>query len=290
MGAREEAGKFTCLARDISGAEGPCYTRDGRILLVGPDQGRIVEVRPDGTPVDLANTGGIPAGLQVDRNNDLWVADMGRGLLRVSMAGRVFLEVAEFEGRPIRGCNDLTFDGKGNLYFTAPGAPVGADSKGRSSLEDPAGEIFCRLSDGTLRRLDGGYAFCNGLAVAAGDLLLIVAETLTKRLWAYDLPSPGAAVNKRIWATLPGKHDGGPDGMDFDERGRLLVANWGGGAIEIFEADGSAGGRIPAPFASPSNVHFLGGLSRSLLITEHSSNGLWLTEHDAAGQVQYGLG
>ncbi len=281
--------KFECLAKDIPGAEGPCFTRDGRIVMVGPDQGRVLEVAPDGAITEIANTGGIPAGLQVDLNNDLWVADMGRGILRVTLKGGISCEAAVFEGRPIRGCNDLVFDRIGNLYFTAPGAPVGSDPAGRSGLKNPAGEIFCRLSDGRIRRLDSGFAFSNGLALSADEKLLIVAETYTKRLYAYDIVAPGSVEGKRLWAVLPGDHEGGPDGMDFDASGRLLVANWGGGAIELFAADGSGAGRIPTPFDNPSNVHFLGPESRTLLITEHSFNGLWRYEHDAPGQPLYGL-
>ena len=30
-----------------------------------------------------------------------------------------------------------------------------------------------------------------------------------------------------------GRHEGGPDGMDFDSQGNLLVANWGSGYIDV---------------------------------------------------------
>lgn len=32
---------------------------------------------------------------------------------------------------------------------------------------------------------------------------------------------------------IAGDHDGGPDGMDFDYEGNLLVANWGSGYIDV---------------------------------------------------------
>ena len=28
-------------------------------------------------------------------------------------------------------------------------------------------------------------------------------------------------------------HEGGPDGMDFDENGNLIVAHWGAGFLEV---------------------------------------------------------
>lgn len=273
------AATLICIVRDILGAEGPCIDRDGHVFMVGPNHGRVLEVLPDGMTRDLVKYDGIPAGLQVDRNNDLWISDMKRGILRVNRDGRLFDEVVAFEGKPIRGCNDCSFDSKGNLYVTAPAG---------SSKDKPVGELFCRRADGRVTRLDSGYQFCNGLAVSGDDRTLIVAETHTKKLWAFDIVEPGVVANRRHWGTLPGNHEGGPDGIDFDSQGRLLATNWGGSAVEIFGPDGAHIGQIRTPFARPSNVHFMGPGSRDLLITEHDTNGLWKTQHTCDGQKQYG--
>jgi gluconolactonase len=270
---------FKLIVRDIKGAEGPCVDLQGRVFMVGPNQGRIIQVNPDGSTRDIAKYDGIPAGLQLDRAGNLWCADMKRGVTKVTAEGVLTYEVTTFEDKPIRGCNDCSFDSQGNLYLTAPAG----SGKGK-----PNGEVYCRLSNGEVRRLDTGYEFCNGLAVSSNDALLIVAETMTKKLWAFDITAPGVVANKRHWATLPGTHEGGPDGIDFDEQGHLLATNWGGSAIEIFDPTGNHLGQIKTPFAKPSNVHFKGPGSKELLITEHDTHGLWQTTHDCAGQKQYG--
>lgn len=279
--ALSSSDELRSLAHGIDGAEGPLVTRDGGILMVEPSSGRVLEVLAEGRTRGVADTGGIPAGLQLHADGSVWIADMKRGVLRLDAEGVVHDEVVAFEGAAIRGCNDLAYDSEGNLYFTAPAG---------SSTEHPVGEIFCRLADGTVRRLDGGFAFCNGIAVSADDRCLIVAETWTKTLWAYDLASPGVVSGKRRWGTLPGDHVGGPDGIDFDSEGHLLAANWGGAAIEIFAPDGNHVARISLPFAKPSNLHFRGPDSRELLVTEHDSGGLWSVEHFCAGQCQFGWG
>ena len=268
----------TCLASGITGAEGPCTTIDGRIFMVGPDQGRVVEVMENGGFLDLANTGGIPAGLQLDRDGSLLVADMKLGILRVTMDGALHDVVREFSGAPVRGCNDLYLDSCGNLYFTAPAG---------SSQDHPVGELFCRLTDGSVVKLDDGFAFCNGLAVSAEDDILIVAETWTKRLIAYDLPAAGVVANKRVFATLSGDHWGGPDGIDFDADGNLIATNWGGGVLEVFAPDRHLVRIIPLPFNKPSNVHFRSPGSTKLLVTEHDSHGLWSLDYSHPGQPQY---
>jgi gluconolactonase len=270
---------FTDLILGIPGAEGPCTTLDGRIFMVAPGKGQVLEITSTGQARELANTGGIPAGLQLDRDGSLLVADMKHGILRVSMDGEIHDVVRTFAGAPIRGCNDLAFDSSGNLYFTAPAG---------SNAANPVGEIFCRLANGTVHKLDGGFAFCNGIAVSADDRTLIVAETFAKRLVAYDLPQPGMPTNKRVFAMLSGDHPIGPDGIDFDAAGNLISTNWGGGVLEVFAPHGSLVREIPLPFGKPSNVHFKGPDSTLLLVTEHDQNGLWQFDYANLGQRQYG--
>jgi len=269
---------FTLIARDIPGAEGPVFDRQGRFFMVAPDRGQLVQVTELGEVSEFANTGGIPAGCQCDRENFLWIADMKWGILKVSPQGQVLPVVTEFEGRPMRGCNDCAFDSQGHLYVTAPAG---------SSDQEPVGEIYCRTADGQVRRLDGGYRFCNGIAVTADDATLMVAETFTKCLWAFDIVAPGQVAHKRLWATLPGDHFGGPDGMDFDSEGNLLVANWGGSSIDVFSPHGRLIERVMAPFTKPSNVHFGGPDGQWVYVTEHDHNGLWKFHWDRPGQPQY---
>jgi gluconolactonase len=257
------------VAKGINGAEGPAVDRRGRLFCVEPPTGKVFEVQTGGTLREHADTSGIPAGLAVDPNDDIWVADMKLGILRIDSVGRVHDEVREFEGQPIRGCNDLSFDSRGNLYFTAP---AGSNDQTR------VGEVFCRLADGRAVRIDAGFAFCNGIAVTAEDETLIVAETFTKTLWAYDLDRAGTAKGKREFARLSGDHRGGPDGIDFDVEGNLLAANWGGGLIEVFDGSGKPIERMRTEFAQPSNLHFGGVDGRTLFITEHTNNAVWITQ------------
>lgn len=270
---------FELLAADIAGSEGPLATRDGRIFLVEPRSGSILEIDQQGQKKLLAQTGGVPAGLQLHVDGSIWVADMRQGILRISLDGKMESMVSSFEGAPIRGCNDCSFDRSGNLYFTAPSA---------SSREKPVGEIFCRLASGEVLRMDGGFAFCNGIAISADDRQLIVAETFTKKLHRYRLSAPGKFSARDIFATLPGDKPGGPDGIEFDAEGSLIATNWGAGHLEVFSPEGVPVRRVPLPFEKPSNLHFAGPESQTLLVTEHSTNGLWHGSWHCPGQTQFG--
>jgi gluconolactonase len=265
---------FDLVAKGISGAEGPVLDRRGRLFCVEPPSGKVLHIASDGSIREHANSGGIPAGLAIDAHDEIWIADMKLGILRIDASGAVHDVVRQFDGKPIRGCNDLSFDSRGNLYFTAP---AGSNDQAR------VGEVYCRLASGEVMRIDEGFAFSNGIAVSGDDRTLFVAETFTKTIWTYDLQSPGAARNKRIFAKLSGDHRGGPDGIDLDIEGNLLAANWGGSMLEAFGRDGKLLEQIHTPFAQPSNLHFGGDDGRTLWVTEHTNNAVWKTTWRNAG-------
>ncbi|MFV0416069.1 MAG: hypothetical protein ACK5NG_06845, partial [Chthoniobacterales bacterium] len=105
--------EYKKVAENIRGSEGPCTTEDGRIFMVEPGKGSILEI-VDGVPVERANTGGIPAGLQTSADQRIWIADMKLGILSMELDGSdLRSEVSEYEGEKIRGCNDLYFDSVG---------------------------------------------------------------------------------------------------------------------------------------------------------------------------------
>ncbi len=266
------------IAEDIPGSEGPVFDLDDRFFMVCPNRGQILRVDDDGTKTVLADTGGIPAGLQVHKDNTLWCADMKRCLLHVTADGQVEVVVDRFEDGPMPGCNDCYFDGQGHLYFTAPAG---------SGRDQPIGKVFCRTADGDVTLIDEGMRFPNGLAVTDDDRTLIVAETMTRSLWAYDVVSPGKATNKRLFAEHPGDDDGGGDGMDFDVEGNLLVAHYAGSSIDVFAPDGTCIERVATPFANPTNVHFRRDDSGIVYVTEISEHTLWRFRWDRPGQKQF---
>lgn len=275
--------EFHCLLRDIQGAEGPLTTRSGDVFLVSPGRGEILRRQPDGMLSVFANTGGKPAGLQLHADGSIWVADMTKGILRVTPGGEVQPIITEFDGQPIRGCNDLIFDSKGNLYFTAP-----AGSSGKP--DGAVGEVFFRSALGDVKRIGDGYAFPNGIAVHPGEELLLFAETFTHILWAADLSAPGEVQQWRPWATLPhnAEEKAGGDGMDFDADGNLVATNYSRGTLEVYDSKGTHLQSIALPFKKCSNVHFFPGQSTKLLVTEHENNALWVFDYGTPGHPQFG--
>ena len=72
--------------------------------------------------------------------------------------------------------------------------------------QEPFGSVYC-LPEGSSRpvKVATDLQFPNGIAFKPGEpSLLIVGETPTRMLWAYDVTGPATIENKRAWGKLPG--------------------------------------------------------------------------------------
>jgi sugar lactone lactonase YvrE len=103
--------------------------------------------------------------------------------------------------------NELVVDGRGNAYVNGGGFDLMAGeafAPGVIALVNP---------DGSTRQVADDLAFPNGMLVTADDSTLIVAESYSKRLTAFDIAVDGSLSNRRVWAELG---DGVPDGICLD--------------------------------------------------------------------------
>ena len=107
--------------------------------------------------------------------------------------------------------NDIVVDGRGNAYIGNIGfeVPGGEFAPGILALVTP---------DGSARQVTDGLAFPNGIVVTSDNSTLIVAESYSNRLTAFDIAADGSLSNRRIWAELG---DGVPDGICLDAEGAV---------------------------------------------------------------------
>ena len=250
-------------------AEGPAFDRGGNLYVVNyRGNGNIGRITPDGTasvwcvldqmaPVEGRH--GQANGLKVDREGRLVAADSGAGrLLRIAADGKKAEVLADrFEGSRFVAVNDVALDTKGNIYFTDPGV---------STAENPTGSVYrYDIATATVSRLATGLAFPNGLGVSPDQKHLCVGESHRYRILVYDL-ADRAATHPRVLIDFPrenaGEFRGGlfcPDGMVFDERGRLYVAMWTGGVINVVDvSSGRLLRQYDAGGEKATNCHFDG--------------------------------
>ena len=67
--------------------------------------------------------------------------------------------------------------------------------------------------------------FPNGSVITPDGRTMIVAESMARRLSAFDVAADGALSNQRVWAGT-GSHI--PDGICLDDEGAVWVADAGG--------------------------------------------------------------
>ena len=182
---------------------------DGR-LLTGLHDGRVLRVDPaTGDAEEVANTGGRPLGLEVLPDGRVLVCDSPRGLLRVDPA----------TGDVETLLDDMVFCS--NAVAASDGTVYVSDSTRRFTFDHWRGDIYEHTCTGRLRALtpDGsvetlldGLAFANGVALAADESSVVVAETGAYCLTRYDLRT---GTSER-WTDLPGFPDNiarGPSGL-----------------------------------------------------------------------------
>jgi gluconolactonase len=266
--------------------EGPAFGQDGGLYFVDWLAHSVQRLGPDGRVEEWFNTGGIPAGLAFDRDGGLCVADEGErihGVIRLSATRELTVLADSYQGQPLNGANDLVFDRRGVLYFSDPW---------RSSRENPIGGFYRLFPDGRLERLDGGLAFPNGVALAAPasgypESAAFLAETGHRRILRYPIGSDGRVGEREEWARLDGR-GAGPDGMAFDQAGRLYVAHFGAGTVDVFDQEGRLAGTIGVPGRQVTNVAFGGPDGRTLVVTECETGTLYRGRASVPGLQLFG--
>ena len=122
--------------------------------------------------------------------------------------------------------NDMVVDARGGAYVGGFGFDLDAELKARGAqavLESHPTTVLARIEpDGSAQIAATDMHFPNGMVITPDGATLIVAETLARRLTAFDIESGGKLANRRIWAPLGARV---PDGICLDRDGNVWVAN-----------------------------------------------------------------
>ncbi|MEE2922484.1 MAG: SMP-30/gluconolactonase/LRE family protein [Pseudomonadota bacterium] len=217
---------FEIITTGLRFPEGPVVMADGSIIVVEIEKKCITRCWGDGKTEVIATPGGGPNGLAIGPDGALWVCNNGGfiytemdGLLipgncpddydggrieRIDLStGKVERVLDTVEGHKLKGPNDLVFDKAGNLYFTDHG-------KTYSRHRDFGGLFFLANGASEARELDFHYTSPNGVGLSPDEQTVYMADTMTGRMWAFDLESPGVIKpaspfnGGRVVATMPG--------------------------------------------------------------------------------------
>lgn len=203
------------LLDNLTFPEGPRW-HDGRLWFSDFYSHRVIAVDFEGNAETICTVENQPSGLG-------WLPD-GR-LLVVSMLDRKVLRL-DPDGLKVHGdlsnvahskCNDMTVDGEGRAY-------VGNFGFDYREKEEPRNTNVARIDpDGAISIAADDFFFPNGIAITPDGKTMVVAESWSRQLTAFDKAPDGSLSNRRLWAE--GGEDWVPDGICMDAEGAVWIAD-----------------------------------------------------------------
>jgi sugar lactone lactonase YvrE len=192
----------------------------GRLWFSSWGTDEIVAVDLEGGS-EVIGSGGGGAGWAVDWLPDGRMLITGRELIRVEPDGSR-VRHADLSQITSYGVGEITLDGRGNAYVNSINFDFADFGEVLGSGKAP-GLIALVTPDGVAREVADGLAFPNGMVVTPDNGTLIVAESFSRRLTAFDIADDGSLSNRRVWADVTG------DGICLDAEGAVWTTDVGSG-------------------------------------------------------------
>ncbi len=267
---------FRVIATGLRFPEGPIALADGTFLVV-EIAGQALTRIADGTKAVVANLDGGPNGAAMGPDGWCYICNSGgwlyteengqrRPIGQTATSGwieRVHLETGQVERLcdrvgdvALRSPNDIVFDAQGGFWFTDHGK--------RTPRTLDVTQVYYARRDGTVTAAISSMVTPNGIGLSPDERTLYVAETLPRRLWAFDIAKPGVIDRKpwpsqnggRLVAGLPDNN--ALDSMAIDSEGHICVASIMNGGIWRISPDGRQRIHLPLPDIYTTNICFGG--------------------------------
>ncbi|WP_235736145.1 SMP-30/gluconolactonase/LRE family protein [Nocardioides alcanivorans] len=208
----------TVIPVPAMGAEDVLVGHDGAVWT-GTEEGSIWRVDPEDDSVRrVARTGGRPLGLEWLPDGAMLVCDAHRGLLRVDVStGEVVDLLRIVEGRAMVFCNNAAVSADGGIWFSDSSTMFSIERWKDDFLQGTrTGRLLHRSADGEVQVVLDGLAFANGVALAADESWVAVAETGARTVVRHWLSGARAGRREFLVEGLPGYPDNisrGSDGL-----------------------------------------------------------------------------
>ena len=216
--------KTTILTEGLYFGEGPRW-HDGRLWFSDFYAHAVKSVGMDGVQRTEVELDDQPSGLGWLPDGRLLLVSMGElKLLRQDPDGlKVHADLSEFS---VHLCNDMVVDTTGRAWVGNFGFDLDALIEEKGVEDALAGHPSTNLvrvdPDGSVHLASPDMHFPNGTVISVDGKTLIVAETLSMCLTAFNIEADGSLSNRRVWAAVGMR---APDGICLDENGNVWVAN-----------------------------------------------------------------
>jgi sugar lactone lactonase YvrE len=244
------------LASGFGLLEGPRVDEQDRLYFSDVPNGGVYRRSPDGNMETLIPKRKGVGGIALNQGGGIVCS--GRGLIYWNEQTRTSRDLfTEWEGRPLKGLNDLQPDDQGSIY-------VGSLEFDALSDQKPIpGNLFRVDPDGKVTKLWEGIQVTNGMGFSPDRKYLFHADSTTQAVWVYDVLPDRTVKDRRVFAKLP---VGWPDGMAVDAEGGIFVAVVNDGEVMRFKPDGTLDWRLKVPAKMVTSLTFGGKDMQDLYI------------------------
>ena len=205
----------TTLLDGLAFGEGPRW-REGLLWFSDMHSQKVLTVDLAGQRREICAVENDPSGLGWLPDGRLLVVSMrNRQLLRQERDGQLAVH-ADLSAWASFHCNDMVVNPQGQAYV----GHFGWDLHGGGTR--CLAQLLRVDPDGSTRVAADELDFPNGSVITPDGRTLIVAETMGRRLTAFDIERDGALTRRRVWAEFEALL---PDGIALDADGAVWVAS-----------------------------------------------------------------
>ena len=208
------------LIDGLTFTEGPRW-HEGRLYFSDFFTHRVLSVNTKGELETVVETPYQPSGLGWLPDGSLLIVSMNNQKL-MHFDNDELTEAADLSLLTNHYCNDMVVDKNGNAYI----GNFGFDLHGGEAIK-PTNLILVRPGEKPCVVVEN-LLFPNGTVITPDGKSLILGETFSACLTAFDINSDATLSNRRVWADLSSIEQGYapvPDGICLDAEGAIWVAS-----------------------------------------------------------------
>lgn len=231
--------------------ESPCWDADAQALCwIDALEGTLWRLHPDSGALER-HVLPAPVGCIAPCRSDAVVVALRNSFARYDLQARV-LEVLAYipVDHPEVRFNDGKCDPAGNFL-------AGTMHMNRQEGQRVLGGLYRLRPDCRVEMLADDIGFANGPCFSPDGRTLYLADSLERKVWAYDYAPDGPLRNKRLFVDTQ-RFDSGPDGATVDSEGFFWTVLTRASALARFSPRGELERLVEVPATYPTSLCFGG--------------------------------
>ena len=152
------------------------------------------------------------------------------------------------------------------------------------SFEAERGSLYVLEKDGSYRSVLDKCTLSNGMGWSPDAHYFYYIDSIPGVLKRFDFDSVHGLISNPIDLVTFDTSKGIPDGMSVSSDGKIVIALWDGGRVEIYEPDGTKAAEIELGVSRPTSCTF-GGTDGNVLIVTSASQGIDRSKEALAGKI-----